>query len=353
MNKITFITATLTSGGAERVISLLANYLSGRDYQVEIICISKPIVFYSFSENVKITFAEREASNKLLPFKMLWLRYYIKRTSPDVVIAFLERVYCVTLLSLWGVSVPIISSERNDPQFTPLLKKILRYLLLWRTTVLVVQTEKIKQYYSKSIQKRTKIIPNPISDSIFNISVSQKKKRIISVGRLFPQKNHKMLIDAFHKVSTRFPDYNLVIYGEGPLCSKLQKYINDLSLGDRVFLLGKSSDIFRELSCSELFCLSSNYEGMSNALLEAACLGLPIISTDVSGVREVISNGKSGFIIPVGATDKMAECMMKLLDNFELRNSFSIEVKKKVEDFRIDKIVSQWETLILEVLQKK
>lgn len=351
MIKIIFVTATLTSGGAERVISILANFLSDKGYRVEIVCMSKPLVFYTISKNVQVTFAEKETSSKFLPIKMLWLRQHVKHTSPDIVVAFLERVYCVTLLSLWGLSIPIISSERNDPRFTPLLKKILRSLLLWRTTSFVVQTEYIKNYYSKSIQKRTKIIPNPISENIFNVHVDNKEKRIISVGRLFPQKNHKMLIDAFYQIADRYPDYNLMIYGEGPLRDKLQKQINRLLLKNRVFLLGRSSEIFSEMASSELFCLSSNYEGMSNSLLEAACLGLPIISTDVSGAQELITNGVNGFIIPVNATDKMAECMMKLLDNVELKRNFSIKIKEQVENYRVNKIVAQWESLILDVLR--
>lgn len=349
--KITFVTSTLISGGAERVISLLANNFSQKGYQVEIICLRKQIVFYPINENVRVVFAEVESIANFLPLKMLWLRNYIKRTHPNVVIPFMERIYCVTLLALWGMSVPIISSERNDPRQASLIKKVLRRLLLWRTTALVVQTESVKSYFPEKIQRRTKIIYNPVSDNVFNIKPMLKLKQIVSVGRLYSQKNQKMLINAFYRVSRKFPDYTLIIYGEGPLRGELQQQIDSLSLSHRVFLLGRSHEIFQAIAQSEIFCMSSDYEGMSNALLEAVCLGMPIVTTDVSGVRELINDGIDGLVVPVRETEKMAAALERLLSDKQMQNNFTNRIKEKAENFRIEKIVSQWEQLILEVVR--
>lgn len=351
MIKITFVTSTLISGGAERVISLLANNFSEKGYQVDIICLRKQIVFYPIDENVHVVFAEVESKANFLPFKMLWMRSYIKRTRPDVVIPFMERIYCVTLLTLWGISVPIISSERNDPRQASLIKKILRRLLLWRTTELVVQTESVKSYFSKKMQRRIKIIYNPVSDNVFDIKPQLKLKQIVSVGRLYSQKNQKMLINAFYSISRKFPDYTLIIYGEGPLRNELQQQIDSLSLSHRVFLPGRSHEIFQAIAQSEIFCMSSDYEGMSNALLEAVCLGMPIVTTDVSGVRELINDGIDGLVVPIRETEEMAAALEKLLSDKQMQNNFANRTKRKADNFRIENIVSQWEQLILGVVR--
>ena len=157
--RIIFVTDTLASGGAERVISVLANNLSMQYDEVEIVCLRKHLVFYDIQPKVKIVFAE-DYSNGWVN-KILWLRNYIKKD--DVVISFMIRVYCVVLLSLLGLRRHIITSERNDPDAIGVKWKIIRCLLLPTTTKHVVQTQKIKNYFSSSLQKKISIIYNPIN----------------------------------------------------------------------------------------------------------------------------------------------------------------------------------------------
>ena len=161
--KITFITSTLWSGGTERVISLLAHSLSNRGYHVEIICVNKNIVFYKFSERIRIFHIEEEIHSKKLYKKACWFRRYIIKSKPDVVLAFMTSVYCFTLGSLIGTGVPVITSERIDPRWQPVRIKLFRKLFLWLTSHHIVQTEDIKSYYSTSIQKRTTVIYNPVT----------------------------------------------------------------------------------------------------------------------------------------------------------------------------------------------
>ena len=161
--KITFVTATLTSGGSERVMSIVANKMQERGYEVEIICLNDQIVFYPINDGIKITHVEVEYGTKSLPKKLWWFRKYIQKTQPDVVIAFMVSVYTVTLLALIGVDIPVISSVRNDPAYSNLRKKITRKILLPRSAHVVVQTQQIKQYFSKNIQKKTTVIYNPVN----------------------------------------------------------------------------------------------------------------------------------------------------------------------------------------------
>lgn len=344
--KIIFVTATLTSGGSERVISLLANKMAEKGHLVEIICLRNQIVFYPINSDVKVIFAAKEALWDCLPLKVIWLRKYIKLATPDVVIPFMTAVYCTTIFALIGLDITVIASERIDPSHSNILRKILRKVFLPMATHLVVQTENIKKYYNRKIQKRTTVIYNPVSNKVFEVLNLPKINRIVSVGRLYSQKNQKMMIDAFYKIKDKYPDYKLVIYGEGPLREELEEYIKKLSLSGRILLPGRNEEVINELKRSVLFCLSSDYEGMSNALIEAQCVGLPIITTRVSGAEELFVNNKNGIIIDTGDVDGLAEAMNILLEDPEKMNSFSLENTKRASLFKIDRIVDQWLELI-------
>ena len=347
--KITFVTATLTSGGSERVMSIVANKMQERGYEVEIVCLNDQIVFYPINEGIKITHVEVESGTKSLPKKLWWFRKYIKQTQPDVVVAFMVSVYTVTLLALMGVKIPVISSVRNDPAYSNLRKKITRKILLPRSAHVVVQTQQIKQFFNKNIQKMTTVIYNPVNEKVFELQPIEKENRIISVGRLYPQKDQKMMIEAFAKVSEKFPQWSLIIFGEGPEREALELLVERLKVKDKVSLPGRSENIIDELNKSKVFCLSSIYEGMSNALVEAICVGLPIVTTKVSGTEELIQDGENGFTVNIGDTDAMATALTKLLGDEGLQKQFAENNKAQASKFETNAIVNQWEEVILKV----
>ncbi len=350
--KITFVTATLTSGGSERVISLLANELVHRGHDVSVVLLRKPIVFYPIDPSVKLCFALEQCGNELL--KGIWLRKLVKKEKPDVVIPFMTAVYCFTIFWLMGTNIPIISSERIDPRHSSFVRKVLRKLLLKFTTHLVAQTKEIKNYYSKTIQEKCSIIPNPVSDKVFEITHNENKEsRIISVGRLFRQKNQHLMIEAFSKIAEKYPNYNLVIFGEGPLRNELEEHISIKGMQRRILLPGRNNNIIEELNKSEIFCLSSDYEGMSNALIEAVCVGLPIITTRVSGVDELIKEEKNGIILQANEPTALSEAMARLIENTDLRERFSNESRRMASQFKLSHIVEVWEKLIYKVISNE
>lgn len=350
--KLTFVTSTLHAGGAERVISLLANSFCQKGYEVEIVCINKHLVFYPIDEKVKVWFAEDEVKSPSILKKVLWLRNHIKNDRPDVVIAFMLEVYCVTLASLIGIHVPVISSERIDPHFFGRAKGLLRWLLLRRTTHLVVQTVRIKDFYSAKLQSRTTIIPNPVTDKVFSLSPTLKQKRIIAVGRLAYQKNYPMMFRAFAKVHHDFPDWQLVVYGNGPQKEEIRGVIERLGMEGHIILAGKSDHVVEEMNKSSLFVMSSDYEGMSNALLEAVCVGLPVISTDVSGAKDLITEGVNGYIVPVGNERALTLALSSMLSSPEKMDEMGRQSKALAPRFREEQIVGQWEELIKSVVRQ-
>lgn len=349
--KISFITSTLHSGGSERVMSLLANSFANRGNEVEIICLNKHLVFYPIDEKVKVWFAEEETRSRSIMKKMVWLRRHVKERKPDVVIAFMLEVFCATLASLIGMRVPVVSSERIDPHFFGRAKGFLRWVLLRRTAHLVVQTERIKEFYSPRLQARTTIIRNPVTGKVFSLPEVDKENRIIAVGRLAYQKNYPMMFRAFRKVSEHFPQYKLCVYGDGPQRSEIEAGIAAIGMEDKIVLAGKSDKIIEEMNRSKLFVMSSDYEGMSNALLEAICVGLPVISTDVSGASDLIEQGINGFVTPIGDEEAFSLALEKLLGDEKLMYTMGENNRRKAGDFREDRIVDQWASLITHVVE--
>ena len=343
--KVFFVSSTLTSGGSERVISLIANHMAEKGHEVEILCLRDPVVFYPIDEKVRVTFAENEVGKSLMK-KVLWLRKYVKEEKPDVVVAFMILVYITTLFALTGARVPIITSERNDPASFSWWKRALRRVLLPRTTCHVVPTQKIKDYYTEDIKRKTVIIGNPVTNKVFDVQPVEKKDAMINVARLFPQKNQKMLIRAFHSIKDQIPTYQLKIYGEGPLRQDLQSLIDELQLSDRVELCGRTEKVLEEMNAARIFVMSSNHEGLSNAMIEAICIGLPIVSTKVSGTEELIEEGRNGLLTDVGNEQQLADALLRLAKDEALQQSMGKNNKENAKRFKESEVLNQWETLI-------
>ena len=354
---ITFLTASLGSGGAERVVSLLANRMAAMGHQVEIICLLYDDIYYKTVSEVKLTVVPRECPGNLAK-RLWWLRGYVMRSETDVCIAFTEGVYCATICSLLGTKIPVIASERLDPSAMTWKRNLLKRLLLPYADWLVVQTKTIKDYFPKNIQKKTSIIFNPVKDEALASSIengklkmgNSERPRIISVARLYPQKNQEMMIRVFAKIAEKYPDWKLVIYGEGPLRDSLQLTIDSLQLSERVLLPGRTEKVIDELRKSKIFCLSSDYEGMSNSMIEAICVGLPVVSTKVSGTDELIQDGVNGLLVDIGDEQGMTDALEKLIQDEELMKQMGEANREKASLFQIDTIVNEWMKLINQVI---
>lgn len=356
--KLIFVTSTLGSGGAERVLSILANDFCKRGNEVEVIALTnKAKDYYALDKRIRYLHADKECCCGLLS-ELRWFRRHVAESKPDCVIAFMEAVYEFVLLALFRTNIPVISSERKDPRTLGPLRKMLRWILLPTAAAHVVQTKYIRDFYRKSIRKKTYVIFNPVDEKVWQYNAMEcgkffpKEKRIVSVGRLYPQKNQQMLIRAFAKIATKYPEYKLVIFGEGYLRKDLEHLISCLGLQDRVLLPGRSSNVIYEVAKSEIFCLSSNFEGMSNAMIEAICVGIPVISTKVSGTDELIINGKNGLLVDIGNVEELAQALEDLLKSKTLQCKFYKEEMAMSHLFRTSYIADQWQNLFCKVIKK-
>ena len=165
-----------------------------------------------------------------------------------------------------------------------------------------------------------------------------------------PQKNQKMLIEAFASVLKKYPEYQLIIYGDGQGREGLEKLISERKLESRVLLPGSTTQLHEKIKSAELFVLSSDYEGMPNALIEAMCLGLPVISTKVSGATDLIKDHENGLLTEVGNQSELEAAMLELLENKELSAKLSKKAVELNEMLELSQIMEQWIAFIKEIL---
>ena len=349
MKRIVFFCGTMSNGGAERVISILSNYLVKKDYSVEILQYYEAECNYVLEESIKKTCVVSETGSTHFFRNSLFIRKHIKENA-DVLISFMTVYNIVALFCSLGLQNKTIVSERNDPFLLPLsiVRKVLRRILYRHADYFVFQTEKAKSFFSKSIQSRSVVIYNPVDigkQKGLAFSVSHKKQ-IVNVGRLMPQKNQKLLIDAFRRVLNKHPDYELVIYGEGEYRKELEKHCDLLAVSEKVLLAGNVTDVLERISAGEVFVLSSDYEGMPNALMEAMCLGLPVISTRVAGATDLIKNGVNGLLVDTNNPNQLSEAIDLLLSDTEFRKKLSTEAVKVADKLNVELIAQKWIDLI-------
>lgn len=348
-NKITFFIGEFCGGGAERVISILANKLVDDDFDVNILKYYSSNDFYHLDKRIKTISIEENTHTKNIFANFLWLRKYL-RDNVDIFISFLAPFNMFSLFANFFINKPIIVADRNDPRIVPnnLIMKLIRNVLYLRANGLVFQTNDNLQYFSKSIQRKSIVIANPFEKKDYlGIALNAKKEnKIVSVARLEKQKNIELLIESFAELSELFPKLRLDIYGEGSNRDSLQMLIESLCLQNRISLMGNIKDIVEQIKKSKLFVLTSNYEGMSNSLIEAMCIGLPVISTKVSGAKELIINNENGILIDVNNKTQLIEAIKKVLLDNEFSNKLSSNAIKIYDCVDVDNVVKEWKKFI-------
>ena len=311
------------AGGAERQIILLSNQLAQRGHDVTLCVLAEHNSPYKIDESVKIvdvSNAENYINSSVGKiFKRLFtFRRIVKQVKPDAIINYnLQSAYfCLTLSRKQRGKV--IYSERGDPydaEYSGLLGKIRDYTVK-RMDGLVFQSEGARDFFPNVVKQKSIVIHNSVNVPQDKYPIpAHREKRIVNVGRLHPQKNQKLLIDAFAKISKSFSDYLLEIYGDGDLHDELTGQIERLGLSEQVNIIPSRKDLWDCIHNASLFVLSSDFEGMPNALMEAMALGLPCVSTDCrpGGARTLIEDGKNGFIVPVRDVEALAWAMSQCL----------------------------------------
>lgn len=218
---------------------------------------------------------------------------------------------------------------------------------------IVILTNEDKELNWKNNSK-VSVINNPVTFDTNIKTAPLTNKKIITAGRLVYQKNHKSLINAWKIVNQKHPDWQLEIWGDGALKNELSKLINTLGLNNKVLLMGYTNDIISRMLQASGCVLSSLYEGISLVLIEAMSCGLPVISYSCQcGPKDLIEHGKNGFLCEVNDETKLAEYICSIIEDEKLRIKMGQASKKKSEEFRIEKIVTQWTNLFQTLINNK
>lgn len=341
MKKIVFVANRLGGGGAERVLTLLANQFKQNGHDVTIISLNRTENSYR-TETPVVELGLSSGKQQIMA-----LRRKIKQMKPDTVIAFEYHVAMKTVLAAMGLKCKVIVSERNDPHKLDgqPVKKAVRNFLYGCADVLVCQTNDARAYFSKRIQKKSVVIMNPVSENLPKWDPENHNKTIINFCRLEKQKNIPMLLEAFQKVHEKHPDYSLAIYGTGTEDQHIRDLIGEVNLSDCVSLAPFACNIHEIASQCAMFVSSSDYEGLSNSMLEAMAMGMPVVCTDcpIGGARMVIQNGRNGRLVPVRDPLQLVEAMDHIIENKDIAKMFGENARRLQEQLSTEKIVSIWE----------
>lgn len=360
--KILFVSGNMGNGGAQRVIAVVANALAEKGHEVLLLLFNRCEGEYFVSEKVKITsLADNyELYKKINPISaMIKIRGYLRKEKPAVAVGFIQGGYALFLSSL-GMKLKKVASARVDP------KKILEYKglraeinKLWfqAADAVVLQTESQLEHVRDIPWKRKTVIPNPVSENALQKQLPDYRKKcdtIIMAGRLEVQKNYILAFEALERIQPEFPNVKLIVFGEGSQKESLQKEIIKRKLDNIVLLKGWSQNLMDEFSKADLYILSSDFEGMPNALMEAMACGLPCVSTDCpTGPSALIKNNENGYLVPVGDVQAMSAAIKRvLLMSGEEREKMGLKARATMRDsFNCNAIAEKWENLFEHLIE--
>lgn len=361
--KILFFIPALNSGGSERVIVTLANHWS-QVHQVSILTFQDTPCFYQLDpkvKHIKMGFKlPRTGIKRLLSIPFVeWkrLRYFVnfvRGEKFDFIIAFTGSTNMLSMLAKWLYNLePVFISERADPMTFSWFVRQFRLWLYRKADGIICQNVYVQNYYATNrCRMPLPILPNPVNFDDIPSQTSPKRREIVAVGRLAPEKNHALLINAFSEIASKYPQYTLKIYGVGPLEHSLKKQIAELGLTDRVFLMGSKKRVMFEVQQSDIFVLSSNFEGFPNVLIEAMASGMPVISSDFpTGVaRQLIKEGENGYLFAVGDKATLVSALEKMLSCPDKWPQMGEKNRQIAKQYTAEEVASNWMATILHII---
>tara|TARA_B100000989_G_scaffold41435_1_gene26362 strand:- start:17974 stop:19098 length:1125 start_codon:yes stop_codon:yes gene_type:complete len=364
---IVIIISALNMGGAQRVVSILANNWSKSGYKVTLIStfseqIEKHFIIY---DNVKILKVKNSSFLSDIPFinliwKLLHLRMLIKAQNPDIVISFLARVNIAAALATLGLKLPLIICERTWPPFTSLSNNLnwLYKIIFRRVNQIIVQTNESKSWLRKNYTFiKAEVIPNPVvyplpkeASGVINPTsiVSPERKIILASGRFHKFKQFNLLINAFSMIKEDFLDWDLIILGDGEEREHLETLSREVDVLNRIFLPGSVGNIADWYQRADLFVLSSKVEGFPNVLVEALSYGVPSISFDCdTGPRDIIEDGFNGILVDPNKREiGLRNALSQMINNKKLRSRISQNSLLIRDKYSINNIMTKWDKVL-------
>lgn len=343
--RIILIIPTMQQGGAERVMSELANNWADKGHDVNLVLLTDAPFFYEINKKVNIHqlgfSSNKRVSNLLSVFEMFFkLRLIIKDLKPNFILSFMTKYNIFSIFASLGLNVKIFVSDRASLLTKrTLIERALKRVAYRQATGILAQTEFAKSILLNTIgHKNIRVIYNPIKN--IKALEFEKEDLIITVGRLVPEKGHKYLLESFSKIENK--TWKLIILGDGPLLDELKSYAELCGVKDRVSFLGAVGNVDEWLVRSSVFAFTSLSEGFPNALAEAMAAGLPCVSFDcISGPSDLIEHGKNGFLVPLKDVEMFSCQLNKLIDDKNLISEIGRNARLTAEKLDVNIIANQ------------
>lgn len=349
--RIALVIPKFDAGGAERVMSIMAQCLS-ENHEVHLVFHVVHQPFYSIPNRVTVHYIDSVRPHtrfftKLCAYLggLLRLRILLKKIRPHVIVSFNEYRYDqIVIMAKAFLRIPLVVSDRSDPLRYRGLKRLARSAVYSSADAIVVQTEYARQYYERRFaRKRISLIRNPVSCTASYESL--REPLILSVGRLKPEKGHAYLIRAF--ASLDLVGWRLAVVGDGLLAHELKDLAERLGVADKVVFPGVVKDIGSYLQRASIFVLPSLREGFPNALVEAMAAGIPCIAFNCNvGLRELVENGSNGFLVEPRKIEALTEKIGRLVEDRSLREVMGEKARAVAKRLADSSSIQKWETLL-------
>lgn len=364
--KIMLLVSSMHAGGAERVAATLANAWVLRGDSVTLVPTfsGKGSCFYPLVSGVNLVWladslGSPRSRGSSGPRKLRALRYLIRDQQPDVVVSFLANVNVMVLLSTIGLRVPVIVCERTNPGASTNVGRVLgclRRLLYRRASMVTVQATGSVEPMRRLVPhiRALEVIANPLPPELPDHALAARVRdangryRLAAMGRFVPAKQFDQLVQAFTQLADQFPDWDLVIWGDGPQRDALASQVQGAGMSHRVFLPGRTDKPWDALASVHAFALVSAVEGFPNVLLEAMALGLPCLAVDCpSGPREMSRDGEDALLVPLADKNALVQSLQRLLQDDALRDTLARRAAFSVRQrYSLPSILAQWDDLM-------
>ncbi len=365
MIRLLLIIPTLVRGGAEKQLVLLAKGLPRDEFDVQVVVLTHTGPLEEELRAAKIPVTVIGKRWKFDPFSYFRLKRQIALLQPDVVHTWLFAANAYGRQAALSAGVKhVLAGERCVDPWKGTWQLMIDRALAKRTDRIVTNSSGVKEFYlSRGLPtEKFAVIPNGIQATPTTNPVSREKllaelslpanaRLIGAVGRLWPQKRVKDLIWAADLLKSTRDDTHLLIVGDGPQRLRLERYREQNQIVDRVHFLGERDDVPRLMPHFDALWLGSEYEGQSNAILEAMAAGVSVVATDIPGNRDLVVDGVTGFLVPVGDRYEFTRRTHWLLDDLALRERLGAAARERIErEFSVEQMVRRHVELYRQVM---
>lgn len=361
--KIAFYIGSLRKGGAERVFVNLADYFQTEGYRVVMVTQYRKEEEYDLPEGIERILSDIEgeevsASRVVNFFRRLNKLHAIwKEHRPDLVLSCIGKNNFMAVVTAMGTKTKAVVSVVGEAkeEYPSRGMRMLADILFPRAAGIILQTERSRSFFCRKAGEKAVILPNSLNPAFIRPRFEGvREKRIVSVGRMDANKNHELQLRAFAALKDRYPGYTLVIYGDGELRSHIEETAVRLGISERVLLPGVVQDVAVRIERASLFLLTSYSEGVSNALIEALALGLPVIATDVpsGGTEELMTDGVNGLVIPAGDVKALTRAMDRLLGDLAYAERLGREAARIQQRLAPEQVNPLWKEYFEKIMNE-